>query len=104
MTGDESWLLYRHQTTHQWVLQNKNPQDIVSKTKYDLKIMVSIYVTKTGKNFIDILPQGMNFNSAYFCETILPQLADFAFPNGKNKHERNWIQHFENAPLQISSV
>ena len=86
MTGDESWLLYRHQTTHQWVLQNKNPQDIVSKTKYDLKIMVSIYVTKTGKNFIDILPQGMNFNSAYFCETILPQLADFAFPNGKNKH------------------
>ena len=46
----------------------------------------------------------MHFNSADFCETILPQLADFAFPNGKNKHERNWIQHFENAPLQISSV
>ena len=33
MTGDESWFLYLHQPTYQWVLQNENPQDIVSKTK-----------------------------------------------------------------------
>lgn len=104
MTGDESWFLYRYQPTHQWVLQNENPQDIVSKTNYDLKIMVSIYVTKTGKYFIDILPKGMHFNSTYFCETILPQLADFAFPNGKNKHERNWILHFDNAPSHKSKL
>ena len=25
MTGDESWFLYRHHPTHQWVLQNENP-------------------------------------------------------------------------------
>ena len=36
-------------------LQNENPQDIVSKTKYGLKTMVSIYVTKTGKYFISCL-------------------------------------------------
>ena len=54
MTGDKSWILYRHQPSHQWVLQNENPQDIVSKIKYDLKIMVSIYITKTDKYFIDI--------------------------------------------------
>lgn len=46
----------------------------------------------------------MHFNSTYFCETILPQLADFAFPNGKNKHERNWILHFDNAPSHKSKL
>ena len=66
--------------------------------------MVSIYVTKTGKYFIDILPQGMHFNSTYFYETILPQLADFAFPDGKNKHERNWILYFDNAPSHKSKL
>lgn len=65
MTGDETWFLYRHQPTHQWDFKAKI-QDIVSKTKYDLKIMASIYVTKPGKYFIDILPHGMNFNSTYF--------------------------------------
>lgn len=98
MTGDESWFLYRHQPTYQWVLQNENHQDIVSKTKYDLKIMKSILVIKTGKYFIDILLQGMHFNSTYLCETILQQLADFAFANCKNKYERNWILHFDSAP------
>ena len=104
MTGDESWFLYRYQPTHQWVLHGENPQDIVSKKNYDRKIMVSIYVTKTGKYFIDILPKGMRFNSLYFCETILPQLANFAFPKGKKKRERKWILHFDNAPCHKSKL
>lgn len=104
MTGDESWFLYSYQPTHQWVLHDEKPGEIVERSHYQRKIMVSIYITMNGKFLVDIMPKGCNFNSNYFCGIILPQLEKLAFPNGKKKNDKKWILHFDNAPSHRSKL
>ena len=66
--------------------------------------MVSIYISPDGQYLIDILPSGQNFNSQYFCDSILPKLENFAFPDGREKHSRKWLLHFDNAPAHKSKL
>lgn len=104
ITGDESWFLYYYQNEHRWVLKSEDPGEIVAPTNYQRKNMISIYISKTGNFLIDIMPEGMKFNSLYFCNMIIPQLVDFAYPNGKKAGQKNWILHFDNAPSHKSKL
>lgn len=104
LTGDESWFVFCYEPTHRWMLQNEKPEDIVQSTNYQKKVMVSIYISPDGQYLIDILPTGQKFNSQYFCDSILPKLESFAFPDGREKHSRKWLLHFDNAPVHKSKL
>ena len=66
--------------------------------------MVSIYISPDGQYLIDILPTGQKFNSQYFCDSILPKLESFALPDGREKHSRKWLLHYDNAPVHKSKL
>ena len=74
ITGDESWFLYYYQKEHLWVLKGEDPGEIMATTNYQRKNMISIYISKTGNFLIDIMPEGMKFNSLYFCNMITHRL------------------------------
>ena len=54
ITGDESWFFYINQPKARWVLADDYPGSIVNKSNYQKKTMVSIFIRKNGKFFVDL--------------------------------------------------
>lgn len=102
ITGDESWFLYVNQPKARWVLDGEFPGDIVERSKYEKKIMVTIFIRKNGTFFVDLLPHGQKFDSNYFVNCIIPQINQLAYPNGWQSGKKKALVHFDNAPSHKS--
>lgn len=104
ITGDESWFLYVNQPKARWVLADEDPGEIVEPSIYQKKIMVTIFIRKNGTFFVELLPEGQKFNSAYFTKSIIPLISDLAYPNGYKQGEKKCLLHFDNAPSHRSNL
>ena len=102
ITGDESWFLYVNQPKARWVLAGDNPGDIVAESDYQKKTMVTIFIRKNGTFFVELLPNGQNFNSEYFVDCIIPKIHLLAYPNGFSSRQKKALVHFDNAPSHKS--
>ena len=103
LTGDESWFVFTQTPTHQWIVRGEIPDEIEEPSRFQKKVMVTIFVTPDGKYFIDFLPKGQKYTADYFCQNIIPGLEDLAFPNGR-KNERKWLLHFDNSPIHKAKL
>lgn len=104
ITGDESWFLYVNQPKARWVLADEDPGEIVEPSIYQKKIMVTIFIRKNGTFFVELLPEGQKFNSAYFTKSIIPLISDLAYPNGYKQGDKKCLLHFDNAPSHRSNL
>lgn len=66
--------------------------------------MVSIFVKKNGEFFVELLPEGQNFNSQYFIDVIIPKIYDLAYPKGWKTKDKKCLLHFDNAPSHKSKI
>ena len=104
LTGDESWFVYINQPKARWVLVDDDPGDVLERSAFQKKKMVTIFVKKNGDFFVELLPDGQNFNSKYFIDVIISKIYELAYPNGWKTKDKKCLLHFDNAPAHKSKI
>ena len=104
ITGDESWFRYTNEPRARWVPAGEEVGTRIKESQYLKKKMVTIFIRKNGKFFVDLMPSDQTFNSDYFVNVIIPKINDLAFPNGYQKGDKKAYIHFDNAPSHKSSI
>jgi histone-lysine N-methyltransferase SETMAR len=74
ITGDESWISWDNQLRGMWAEDRDDVPRNVNRVVSFKKTMLSVYFTRWGFVSIEFLPQGQNYNSQFFIETILPSI------------------------------
>jgi histone-lysine N-methyltransferase SETMAR len=74
ITGDESWIYWDNQLRGMWAEDRDDVPPNVNRMVSSKKTMVSAYFTRWGFVSIEFLPQGQNYNSQFFIETVLPSI------------------------------
>jgi histone-lysine N-methyltransferase SETMAR len=103
-TGDESWMFYAYERTHQWDLSHGPVEKIQRKTNYQKKTMFTVFFNGTGDYFINVLPQGQTMNGQYFAEEVIKPLALLCYHGGRKAHGRHVEVHFDNAPIHRTKI
>ena len=104
LTGDESWFVYENQPKARWVPVDDDPGDVLEKSDFQKKRMVTIFIKQNGEFFVELLPDDQNFNSLYFIDVIIPKIYKLAYPNGYTSNNKKCLLHFDNAPSHKSKI
>ena len=65
-TGDESWIYLSTDHTIQWLHEGDEPSTREKKMIGSKKIMLTVFWNPEGFLVVDLLPEGIHFNSEYF--------------------------------------
>ena len=102
ITGDQSWILYNYGPRGKWCLDSEeNPEferDRITHEKFMLTVIWGVW----GFYVIDMLPNGMSYNSTYFIEhilTVLNEKKNEIWP--KSGRKKIWL-HLDNCRVHNS--
>ena len=73
-TGDESWFYLTSDHDLQWLPADEIPPTRAKKMISDKKYMLTIFWNANGFTVIDVLLEGLKFNSEYFINNILEDI------------------------------
>ena len=101
VTGDESWFEYSYYPARQWVPIGNKPQTRPNRVLTDKKIMLTVFWNPDGIKLINFLPKGETFNSEYYVQNIICELAKInsGYPDIDG---RRLTVHADNARPHIS--
>ena len=77
LTSDESWFEFNYTLKRMWVLDSSSCDDIVAKSHFSKKIMVTIFFNSDGLQLLDIKPSGIKIDASYFLNKIILPLENF---------------------------
>jgi hypothetical protein len=103
-TGDESWMFYSYHERTQWVASWEEATEVERPSHYHRKTMLTAFFNGTGEFLIDILPEELKMNSAYFATNVIDVLAQSCYPDGRPPHARKVTLHFDNAPIHCTDT
>jgi hypothetical protein len=103
-TGDESWMFYSYHERTMWVASWEEVAEVERPSHYHRKTMMTVFFNGTGEFLIDILPDELKMNSAYFANNVIDVLALSCYPNGRLPHARKVMLHFDNAPIHCTPI
>lgn len=95
-TGDESWFYLTSDHDLQWLPADEIPPTRAKKMISDKKYMLTIFWNANGFTVIDVLPDGIKFNSEYFINNILEDIYKKTTSIRKNSLKKITV-HFDNA-------
>lgn len=95
ITGDETILRWNNSSLYKWYKKNERPEITEKHSISSKKSMVTIFLSKNGIEFIDIMPQKEKMNAHYFLEKIIKPLIRKIKKKYKNKR---LFLHYDNAP------
>jgi hypothetical protein len=96
VTWDESWFLRHSEHERNWCLSADEIPTKVRPTIGVRKTMLTVFLSVRGAVLITWLPHQAKFNSTYFCQNLLQQLAHILH-SGRNTHSGRPRVHFDNA-------
>jgi len=100
-TGDESWIYLSNDHKLQWVQEGESPSTREKKMIGSKKFMLTVFWNTEGFIIIDLLPEGLKFNSEYFINNILERIyqmtSDLCL---KSRHKITL--HFDNARVHTA--
>ena len=102
MTGDQSWFRMAYDHSGAWLLpEDGNPRMNGSKIQIE-KCMVTIIRGVYGFYVVDLLPQGVSYDSDYFIENILLQLYTIKDQIWSETYRRKLWLHLDNSSVHNS--
>ena len=102
-TGDESMFILHYSVKGAWVEYDENPPESEQTKIQTMKIMITVIWGISGICVLDMLPQGMKFNSNYFINNIVNKFASCeAVQRVRTSHRRVWL-HLDNCKVHNSN-
>jgi transposase InsO family protein len=85
-----------------WTLSR---DDVTTRPRQQIqnkKFMFTIIWNLTGFYVVDRLPNDIKMNSAYFVTNLLTPLEEAIFPQGRARHQKRLVIHFDNCSVHTS--
>jgi hypothetical protein len=76
LTGDESWFCYSTDDEQMWLPRGEMAPTRARHITSTPKVLITIFWSPLGFPVIDALPAGKKFTAWYFCDNIVPQIAE----------------------------
>jgi hypothetical protein len=76
LTGDQSWFFYSTYYGYMWLRQVEKAPPRERRIISRLTVMIIIFWSRVGFPVIDALSAGEKFTVRYFCDNIVPQIAE----------------------------
>jgi histone-lysine N-methyltransferase SETMAR len=71
VTGDEKWVLYLNTTRkRQWIDKDAKPEPEPKPDLHQKKVMISVWWDLQGVVMLELLPDNMTINAAYYCDQL----------------------------------
>lgn len=102
LTGDEAWFEYHYSPTHMWVYNTDERDQIVNKTNFCRKTMITIFFNIDGLQLLDVKPKGVKINADYFIENIICPLESLEVTEKAQYQKQAMYLHFDNSPVHTS--
>jgi transposase len=97
VTGDESWFFLFYPRESAWV-ESRFDLPERTKAKFDTeKCLISILWSINGIHSLLDVPKGTTYNTAFFCEQVLPSLVGNITSHSRRKTLQNFLIHLDNA-------
>jgi histone-lysine N-methyltransferase SETMAR len=96
-TGDESWMFYGYHHEITWAASWEEVDELERPMHYHSKTMVTAFFNGTWHYFLNIFPRSRCMDTSYFAGEIIGGLEHICYPEGRNRHERKRILHFDSA-------
>jgi len=103
ITADESWFYHDYSPSGRWARKASDVEPRVKPGIGSKKAMLTVFWSATGFHLIDVLPAGMQFNSAFACDT-LRRLDAKLRENGHSRGLRGMMFHWDNARPHTSAM
>jgi hypothetical protein len=68
------------------------------------KVLITIFWSRLGFAVIDALPAGKKFTARYFCDNIVPQIAEQRLSDARQNRDRKFVVHMDNATLHRAKL
>lgn len=104
LTGDESWFEFNYTPKRMWVLDSSFCDEIVAKSHFVKKIMVTIFFNGDGLQLLDIKPPGIKINGSYFLNNIIIPLENCEIVQHGIKQKQKIFIHYDNSPVHTSGL
>lgn len=102
ITGDQSWFTYWSGYDGAWLALEDNAPIFEESHIQVKKIMITVIWGVYGIYLIDVLPQGMSFNSEYFIKHIINKIAEKKQEIwNESDHQKIWL-HLDNCRVHNS--
>jgi histone-lysine N-methyltransferase SETMAR len=99
ITGDESYFDFTNKSGSRWYLEGEKREIVGKLSKKSEKAMVTVFISKNGPEFLNVLPIGTHVNSDIFLNEIIKPL----IKKLKKKYRNDKILlHFDNARPHFS--
>jgi len=86
VTCDESWFYLDNYHDSAWVPEEDPPPERPLQFICSEKVMITVFWNPRGFFLVESLPKGQKFNSTYYCNNILKQLAEISFESLGKTH------------------
>lgn len=103
LTGDESWFNFHYEPTTQWVLSSEYLEEKLDPSKFEEKMMVTVFMNGDGFQLIKFKEPDETINSSYFINNVVRILNE----NCANIHppeDLHWMIHYDNARPHTSKI
>ena len=102
VTGDESWFYYKTFPRHKWIKEGEAPPTR-PREKFDTKkLLITIFWSVHGIEYISALKDGDSYNSKYFCANVLDSLLNSPLYDKAKNQKMRYVLHMDNSPVHNS--
>jgi transposase len=97
ITGDESWFFLHYSHDSMWAESADQLPVRVKQTIDTEKCLISILWSVNGIHSLLDIPKGESYNSAFFCNAVIPSLVENICSQSRRKSLRGLYLHLDNA-------
>jgi hypothetical protein len=97
LTGDDSWSFYSTDYEQMWLPRGEMAPTTARHIISTAKVLITIFWSPLGFPVIDGLPAGEKFTARYFCDNIVPKIAEQRSPDARQNRSRKFVVHMDNA-------
>jgi hypothetical protein len=94
LTGDESWFFYSTDSEQMWLPRGEMAPTRARHIISTPKVLITIFWSPLGFPVIDALPAREKFTALYFCDNIVPQIAEQRSSDARPKQVENWLSRW----------
>ena len=70
VSGDESWLYFDNPYDEMWVEPGGSPEKKAKITYTNRKLMISVFFSRLGIEYMEFMPENRTINADYFCGVL----------------------------------